>query len=277
MFGLVLTSIGTLFEEIAGSIGKKEVREKKETIYAMAFLFLFWGTFAFLAVIIYRWSFAFSLASLPTFSARLGLEIVQVYISMRALVAAERSTYSFIHTGTLPLLLIVDLTLGYSILPEQIIAIIFIIMSLLVLSLNHGIEKKGLGFVVYSTVGAAATISLYKYNITNFNSVEAEQFLMHLFLLMFFYFAAIRRHEKNPLKLMKKKIFFAQSFSQGVGSVLISFAYLFAPASIIASAKRSMSVFWAILSGNVYFHEKHIAVKIISFLLLVAGVIMLVV
>ncbi|MBI2063659.1 MAG: hypothetical protein HYT65_01545 [Candidatus Yanofskybacteria bacterium] len=152
-----------------------------------------------------------------------------------------------------------------------------IVAALLVLSLNHGIQREGLGLVAYSTVGAVATISLYKYNITNFNSVETEQFLMHLFLLVFFYFAAIRKHEQNPLKLLKEKIFFTQSFTEGLGSVLISFAYLFAPASIITSAKRSASVFWAILSGSIYFHEKNITVKIISFMLLVAGVILLVV
>ncbi|MBI2063660.1 MAG: hypothetical protein HYT65_01550 [Candidatus Yanofskybacteria bacterium] len=89
MFGLILTSLGAAFEEIAVSIGKKKAREKKETIYAMAFLFLFWGTFWFLAVILYKWSFAFSLASLPTFSVRFVLEVVQVYISMKAFVLAE--------------------------------------------------------------------------------------------------------------------------------------------------------------------------------------------
>ncbi|MBI2062798.1 MAG: hypothetical protein HYT61_00990 [Candidatus Yanofskybacteria bacterium] len=277
MFGLILISLGTFFEEIAGSIGKKKVREKKETIYAMAFLFLFWGTLWFLGVILYKQRFDFSLGSLPTFSVRLVLEVIQVYVSMKAIVLAERSTYGFIRTGTLPLLLIVDLALGYTIFPMQIVGISFIVLSLLVLSLNHGIQREGLGLVLYSTVGAVATISLFKYNIANFNSVEAEQFLMHLFLLIFFYFSAIRKHEQNPIKLLKERIFFGQSFAEGAGSVLVSFAYLFAPASIITSAKRSTSVFWAILFGNAYFHEKHIVVKIISFLFLVVGVILLVV
>lgn len=277
MFGLALISIGTLFEEIADSIGKKKVEQKQETVYTMAFLSLFWALFWFLGVMLYKQSFGFSLQSIPTFSLRLVLEIIQVHIGVLAIVSAERSTFGFVRTGTLPLLLAVDLMLGYPIAVSQIIGIVFITLSLLVLSLNHGIKKKGLGYVIYSTIGAVATISLYKYNITHYNSVEAEQFLIHLFLLIYFYIIALKIGRENPLRLLRKKIFFVQSFAWGIGSVVISFSYLFAPASVITSAKRSLSVWWSIFSGNLYFHEKHIAIKLIAFFLLVIGVILLII
>lgn len=276
MIGIALTALGSFFEEISTTIGKKEVRDKKETVYTMAFLYLFWGTFWFLGIILFRGEFLFSTASLPTFTIRFILEIIQVHTAIWAVVLAERSTFGFIRTGTLPILLVVDLFLGYSIAPIQIAGIILIVLSLLILSLNHGIKREGLGYVVYSTFGAVATISLYKYNITNFNAVEAEQFLMHGLLLVYFYFVSLYLGHENPLKFLRHRIFFFQSFSQGAGSAVIAFAYLFAPASIITAAKRSMSAFWAMVSGKKYFHEKHLAVKIFSLSFLVAGVILLV-
>lgn len=277
MLGILLVSLGTFFEEISDSIGKKEVRDKKETVYTMAFLFLLWGFFWFGGILLYKQTFGFSLESVPTFSLRLVLEIIQMHTAVLAVVLADRSTFGFIRTGTLPLLLAVDLFLGYPVAMPQIAGIALIICSLLVLSLNHGIKKRGFGYVAYSTVGAVATISLYKYNITYYNSVEAEQFLMHLFLLSYFYVVALRVGRENPLRLLQQRVFFTQSFAAGIGSVVMSFAYLFASASVITSAKRSLSVFWSILSGNIYFHEKHAVVKLVSFVLLVAGVALLVV
>lgn len=277
MLGILLISFGTFFEEISDSIAKKEVGEKKETVYTMAFLLLFWSFLWFAGIILYKQSFGFVYASLPTFSLRLLLEIIQVHAGVRAVTLADRSTFGFVRTGTLPLLLGADLLLGYPVAAPQIAGVAFIVVSLLILSLNHGIKKQGLGYVAYSTVGAVATISLYKYNITHYNAVEAEQFLMHLFLLVYFYVVALRVGKENPLRILRQKIFFTQSFSAGIGSAVVSFAYLFAAASVITSAKRSFSVLWSILSGSMYFHEKHIVVKLASFVLLVAGVILLVV
>lgn len=276
MFGLALVSIGTFFEEISDSIAKKEVGDKKETVYSMAFLLLLWGFLWFAGIILYKQRFDFVAASLPTFSLRFLFEIIQIHAAVRAVTIADRSTFGFVRTGTLPLLLGADLLLGYPVATPQIAGIAFIIISLLVLSLNHGIKKQGLGYVAYSTVGAVATISLYKYNITHYNAVEAEQFLMHLLLLAYFYVVALRVGKENPWRLLRQKIFFTQSFAAGIGSAVVSFAYLFAAASVITSAKRSFSVLWSILSGNWYFHEQHIVVKLVSFCLLVAGMVLLV-
>jgi hypothetical protein len=76
--------------------------------------------------------------------------------------------------------------------------------------------------------------------------------------------------------MMTKRVFFAQSFVAGIGAVLVSFAYLFASASVITAAKRAISVFWAIISGNLYFQEKQIIFKIIMFALITLGIIFLI-
>lgn len=275
MFGVILVSIGSFFEEIFAVIGKKEVEKKEESINIMAFLLLLWSTVFFLVIIIYKGEFNFSLASLPTFIPRIFLEIIMLNVALRGVIQADRSTFSFIRTGTLPLLLAVDLALGYAIDDFQMIGIGIIALTLIILFINHGINKKGLKYVIWSTLVPVVTISLFKYNITHFNAVEAEQFLIHSVAIIYFYVAA-RMAGERPFHSLRNPILLKQSLYEGAGSVLISFAYLFAPASIITSAKRSSSVLWSVITGNVVFHEKHLALKIIVLVMLSVGIVLLV-
>jgi len=211
-----------------------------------------------------------------TFLPRLVLELIIINVALRALIVADRSTFGFLRTITLPLLLVVDLFLGYTISPMQMAGIGVIILTLFILFINHGINTRGLKLVIWSAILPVFTISLFKYNITNFNSVEAEQFLIHAFLLIYFFFAALKIDGENPFKFIFKKIFFEQSLAEGAGTVVMSFAYLFAPASVITAAKRSFTVFWSVLSGNRVFHEAHWILKISMIVLLVLGITLLV-
>jgi drug/metabolite transporter (DMT)-like permease len=276
MFGVILAGIGTFFLEISTTIGKYEVQKRKESIYTMAFLSLIWAFVAFGILIVIKREFAFSLASLPTFTIRVILEIFQVYFVMKAIVLASRTTFSFIRIGTIPLLLLVDIFLVQTaISPFQLAGIAIIIIALSILFMNHGIDKKGLTFVVLTTINAVITISLYKYNITHFNSVEAEQFVLLFILLTYVWISAYAWKRENPIKFLRKRIFLAQSGTYGLGTVFESFAFSFAPASIIIAAKRASAVVWSVISGNVVFHEKHLAIKIGGLILTIIGIILL--
>lgn len=276
MLAILLITGAAFFLEVSSSIGKIEIRKRRESVYAMGFLSMIWGLFIFGSISLARGSLGFSLASLPTFSLRAVLEIFQAYISLRAIATASRTTYSFIHAGTIPLLLIIDLFLVRApVSGWQIIGMAAIVSAIMVLSLNHGIDRKGLLFVILSTVNAAVTLSLYKYNITHFNTVEGEQFLITLILLAYCAISAHVFYKERPWALLKQPIFFAQSATYGIGHVLDSFAYLFGPASVITVAKRAASTLWSLVSGRIIFHEKHLIIKIISLCLMISGIILL--
>ena len=277
MFGLFLVLIASAFSEIGVSIGKTEVEKRKDSIYSMGFFSLFIGTVFFFLIALLKNSFVFSLASLPTFIPRVILEILLTFFTVSAIVKADRSTYSFIKVGTLPLLVIADLVLGYELQAYQIIGVGIIIFALAVLFLNHGINKKGIFYSALSAILAVATLSLFKYDITKYNSVEAEQGIISVILLIYLFFMARLITKENPLKLLKKKEFFAQSFFEGMGSVLVSFAFIFAPASIITTALRSFSVLAAMISGSIYFHERHFLIKLACFVFIAIGLVLLVV
>lgn len=276
MFGIILVAIGTFFEEVSDSIGKIKVNLRQESPYTMAFLSLFWGTVLFALIgLIKKSSFVFSLASWPTFTLRAILEIIQLYVSVFAIIKADRTTFSFIRTITIPLLLLVDLALGYKIGLIPVAGISLIVIALFIAFSNHGLKKQGLGFVIFSAVNAVITISLFKFDIAHFNSVVAEQLFMNLILLAFFSSLALIRAKENPFSFLTKPVFCWQSAAMGLGGVVESFAYNFGAASIMTAAKRSSAIFWSLLSGKAYFREKNFAFKIFIFSLLLAGLILL--
>lgn len=275
MIGLLLVSASTFFREIGASIGKAKVLDHKESIYTMGFLSLLWGSIIIVAIGFMRDNFVFSMASLPTFGTRIILEIIQIHVMLIATVKADRSTWGFLRIVTIPLLLATDIFLGYKITPLQIVGIGIIILSLIILFINHGIRKKGAWLVLFTAINGAVTISLYKYDITHFNSVEAEQSIIMLIVMAYLFAMAIFVAKENPISFLKKPIFILQSIAGGLSPAFLSFAYLFAPASIITTGKRSFSILWSMLSGNVYFHEKYFLIKFFSFALIILGLILL--
>jgi len=276
MFGLSIMMASTFFREIANSIGKEEVARHKESIFTMGFLNMFWLVAGFSIIALVRPSFfIFSLASIPTLIIRIISEIAQAHVTMLAVANAERSTYGFLRVLTLPLLLIVDIVLGYRIDAMQFAGISVIIVALGFLFLNHGITKKGAAYTIFTAFNSVICVSLYKYHITQFNSVVAEQLIVGMCILWYFVLTAHHFAHEHPLKFLTKKVFFIQSGTSGFASALESFAFLFAPASIIISAKRSLVVMWSFLSGQKIFHEKASLSKWFGFSVLICGIILL--
>lgn len=276
MFGILLTLAGSFLQEVSAAIGKKGVEKRLESIYTMGFLNTLWSAVLYLfLIIVVRQQFVFSFASLPTLGPRLLLEILQADLYVRALAIADRSTFSFVRTLTIPLLLGVDFFLGYHLSVPQIIGMGLIAVTLLIIFGSRGMEKVGIGLVLLTALNAVVTLSFFKYDITYFNSVETEQFLVTVAALVYFFIAAYFRSKENPFLFFRKPIFLVQSISDGAGGIVQSFAYAFAPASVILAAARSSAVLWSVLSGNRYFREQHLLLKIGLLLITMAGLVLL--
>lgn len=277
MIPLLVTAIGGFFEELGTSIAKKNILAKVASIYTIGFLNTLSGAIIlFGAMLVFNQDFIFSSKSLPTFGLRALLEIFQAHVTMMALLLADRSTNGFLRVLTLPLLLLVDAVLGYALTVHQVIGVSFIVFAFIFLFINHGIRRQGSIFVLLSAVNAVVTISLYKYDITHYNSVAAEQIAIFIILSVYFLLMAIFVSKENPFLALKNRRLILQPLLHGAGGTILSFAYALAPSSVITSAKRSVEVLWSVLSGHVIFKEKHFAVKVAAFTLIAAGVYFLV-
>ncbi len=278
MIGVLFASIGTFFEEIASVTGRSRVRANEHSVATMGFLQTFGATIFFgLLVTLHRESFLFSPASLPTYGVRVLLEILQAQMTMMAIVLADRSTYGFLRIMTIPLLVIMDAVLGYTMSFFQYAGIGLILVALGVLFSGKSTtnDARGRWFTIITALNAVATITLFKYNVTHYNSVAAEQLPIYLILLLYFFLTARLLAHENPLSLFRHPAVLVQVASQGCAGVLQSFAILFAPAAVILAAKRSSSALWALMAGRRYFHEQHVVKKSMILVLLVGAIVLL--
>jgi drug/metabolite transporter (DMT)-like permease len=276
MIGLLLILGAVAFEELGMSLGKREAERKHADIFTLGFLNMLFGAVFMIGFGLFSADgFRFDPASLPTMFLRGVLEIVQTYVSLRAFVEADRSAYGFIRIITIPLLLAVDIALGYAIGPQQVLGVGIIVAALILLFINHGIARKGAGWVLASAVNAVITISLYKYDIAHFNSVAFEQTAFLLLMTVFLFVMSVRHERGNPLRRLKEKVFLIESLAMGAGMVLISYSYAFATASLVTTAKRSLEILSSIVSGRAVFGEKHVVVKLLAFVGIVTGLVLL--
>lgn len=256
MFGVLLIWLGAFFEEISAVAGKKEFAAHTEDVYVYGFLQILAVLMAFLLMLaLTPGAMMFSWASLPTLSARIVFEILQCYVGIVALKLADRSTMGVVRSGTIPLLLVVDLLMGYSVSALQFTGILALFVLIVLVVKEKVVSKKGMKFVLLATVFPVITATLYKYNISNFNSVAVEGTIVFSALLMFWTAMNIVK-KKNPLKYLKDPQIVVQAMSMAVASVLVSIAFMYSIPSMLIAVKRASSVFWSTLSGVYIFSEK---------------------
>jgi len=275
MLTVLFASIGSFIEEISSSIIKLETTHKRESIYSAGLISMFFGGLVFATAALFQGNFVFSFASLPTFVPRAILEILQMHMTMLAMAKANRSTFAFVRNLTIPLLLASDILFGFRVSFNQWFGIGTILLILGIIFYFHIIDVRGIGYSLFTSVNAVFTISLFKYNVTNFNSVEGEQIIIYAILFAYFFLAAKFLANEDILSIFKKPLHLAQGTSHGIAALLESFAIFLGNPGIAIAAKRASAVLAGIISGHNYFQEKKFGAKIIVSLVLVIGLILL--
>ncbi len=202
MFGIILTIIGTLLDEVSTSAGKTAARLKIQNIFTSAFITNACSALMFTGIAIWRWPHM-TLEAWPTFLVRLPLELCVTFFTVTAVAKCARSAFGLVRTGTIPMLLLVDALMGYSLSYAQILGIALITSAIFLLYVNHGLERRGLKYAILATLLPVATISLAKYNFNHGNSWELEQALAFLVTTVMLY-AISRRKGEYPLRHFKK-------------------------------------------------------------------------
>jgi hypothetical protein len=270
---LLLTS--TFATEIAESIGKQSVRWRRENVYELAFLSLFWGLLFLFGTLAFGAEFHLSLASLPFLGIRLVLEVILAFAIAEAVVRTDRTTMAFLRLLTIPLLLVVDIALGYHITTPQYLGIALMFCALMLAFKHNAHGRRGAWIAALTAILSVATISLYKYDITHFNSVVGEQSVVISGMLIVFALASFRQRHRSPMRLLFRPATGTQALSNGIVIPLESFAMTFVPASLAISLKRSFSVMWAIIFGGTYFHEHSLRRKTSSGVLMTISLVLI--
>lgn len=287
MFGILLASLATLIGEGGQSISKNEVNQRHQTPIEALVLNLVFGILVVGLFVLFVpqesllkevfGGFTFNLESLPWVTLRFLLEIVVYYVFTVGITKATRATFSFLRMLTIPFLLLTDIALGYVFTMWEILGVIIILLTTATLFSTRTLKRDGMWYVVIGALLAVATVSIYKYTITEYNSVAAEQLIVSTGLLVFFTIASIIETRRIPFRHFKRRKVVAQAFAVSMEGVITSFAFIFAPSTIVMTARRASAIFWAILSGRHFFHEQHFGAKLAGLGMLSIGLVMLVV
>ncbi|HEY4499610.1 MAG TPA: hypothetical protein VJH70_00550 [Candidatus Paceibacterota bacterium] len=275
MLAILLAFFGTVADEISSSIVKTLGTERRAIMYRAILLNSGASIVLFLLIGWWRNTLVFQAASLPTFLLRAVFEIIQITLSMNALLAADRSTFAFMRNITIPLLLIVDVYIGYapSISQWWGMAVILVVLSM-TLKLKV-LNMRGAGISALMAANAVITISLFKYNTAHFNSVEIEQALIYGVLAIYLWWLWKREHHNLLLENRTKKIIVSQSIIHSLASVFVSFAVSLGTPAVITTATRASGVLAGIVSGHNYFKERGLFGKLLMSILLIGGLVLL--
>ena len=266
--------VGNFFVESSTALGKKAMLKRRETIYGYAFLNVFWVTIFLMIFVAFGASFHFSKASLPYFIPRAMLEIATAQIGALAIRTADLSTFSFLRLITIPILLVIDLVIGYKVTPIQMLGVLIIFGTLFMLLAKNQLRRRGQKLILALGLLAPINLSLFKYDITHYNSVAAEQIIIYLCILSYFTVVAwFHTREKTWAYLYKSRTEL-QSMSNGLGSSIGVFAYTMVPASVATTFSRGTELLLAILFGNVAFHERKFGHKIAGFAIVITALIL---
>ncbi len=276
MLGALLAFLGGFFTEASSSLTKIIFAEQKIPYYFFAFLFsAVNAVIFFLIALLGGESLALSPHSLPTFSLRIVLEIIQLELTIRASVHADRTLFGALRVLTIPLLLCIDILLGYTLSLIQLSGMLLVVLALGFYFLHTSFRKAGMWYALLTSIGAAFTISLFKYDIEHWNSIATEQFFLTAILSLYFFVFVLRDWRHHVLIVPPARKLFSILASSGMSSTLNSFAYHYGPASLILAFVRASSVFWSFLSGIAYFGEVQIRRKILCCIVLVFAILLM--
>jgi len=194
------------------------------------------------------------------------------YFAMKSIEVADRSTSAIFSVLALPLLLISDILLWYNVNKFQIIWVLFITLVLLLISYKGSLNLKWLKYILATTAVAFFNTVIFKYLISHWWSVPTV-----LFLQSFFAFILLSIYVSTKLGVEKiKEIIHKQYISIGLfrstNTLLVSLAYMFWPASIIAALKRIFMMFRWVVFGHFVFHESNIGKKLSNVAILSIGI-----
>lgn len=269
MIWLLLWLIWTFFEEINNSISKE--KSQKVDLLKIWIITSFFSILIFILSLLYKFYLGnieihFNTWSIPLLIVRVIAEILQSYVTILAIKHSDRSTFSIIRILTIPLLLLVDIIMWYSFSIFSIIWIFIIVFSFVWFNLKlKTINFKWWYLVLFTAVNAVVTMSLFKYSLSHYhNSVEIDQMLMSIGILLFFMIFNRHKHRTCWLKLIfQDKAFVYQWVSIALASLLLSYTFLYMNASEASALKRAWEMFWSIISWVIFFEEKHLLKKLI--------------
>ncbi len=261
---IILIWLGTLFWEISGSLMK--IHNKQLNPLQRAFLISLFIVFSSLILIYLFWfKLTFNVTNFLLILYLIAGSIVYYYFILKAVWIADRSTLNIFILLKIPLVLIIDLIIGYQLSNIQIIWIltIFTLIAFINYKENKIYNLNGLKYIIFAIIIWSINISIFKILVENGNNIPSLVIAYSLFSCIFFGIRLFIKWWISNFKFLTNKTFLLIWFVSSLNTLLIAFSYLFLPPSIITTYKNTFSLLRSHISAKVIFNEKYVFKKII--------------
>lgn len=169
-------------------------------------------------------------------------------------------------------LLTVDLILWYNISSWEIAWILLITFTLIIVSSNRTISLNGVGYVLLSVIFSVVNISIVKYWIENYNSLESQMLIIQVLVSIIMFFVVLFQKGLNWIAVCFNPKYFVVGVFNSLNVLFNNIALLFGPASVVTALRKVWEVIWWVVFWKVIFDEKKFLRKIWTALILIIWV-----
>ena len=267
----ILATVSSFIDQLGSAVIKKTENNAyyPATIWESALISTASGSVIIFAYVLLKSNLYLDAGKIWLFFPRIGLEILQIYVTFTALKISDLSSYNFLRVFSIIFVIIFEfLFLSTLLTPLKYLGILIVFFSILTV-IRHGVKNiTGWGFLLVSAVNGGLLMALTKYQFS-FNDAYLNEAVVRIFLMVFLVGFVRFNFKKTPgdpaLSVLKhnRSLLLLIPIRAVVG-ILNLVALNLGAAAIYTTADRAGSVLSGVVLGHSVFNEKSFMEKLLT-------------
>ncbi|HBY09941.1 hypothetical protein A2473_03185 [candidate division WWE3 bacterium RIFOXYC2_FULL_42_13] len=279
----IIATASSFIDQLGSTIIKKSENkaEHPATIWESALISMASGSIIIFGYVLFKSNLYLDADRTWVFIPRIGLEILQIYVTFTALKISELSSYNFLRVFSIVFVIIFEiLFLGTVLTPLKYLGILIVFVSILTV-FRHGVKNiAGWGFLLVSAINGGLLMALTKYQFS-FNDAYLNEAIVRIFLIVILAVAVRFNFKKTPGNraspfLENNKSLLSLIPIRAVVGILNLAALNLGAAAVYTTADRAGSVLSGVILGHSMFNEKSFVEKLFIALGIIAGLALLI-
>lgn len=274
MITVLLATISSFIDQLGFSIIKKVENDEVHTqdVWTTALITWLSSSILIFVITVVKGKYLLDQSIVWIFIPRIILEIIQLYVTFKALKIAELSSFNFIRVFTIVLVVIFEL-IFLKTSPDlyQYLGILITILAV-AYTFRHGIKQiAGSKFILLSTINAGILVVLTRYQFQH-NDPYLNESIVRVFSILILFSISMFKN-KFKFRINKKSLLLLPTKS--LVGILNLTALSLGNAAIYTTAERGGSLLSSVIVGHKVFKETSLGEKLGVALALSIGIILL--
>ena len=283
MFTPIIAVVSSFIDQLGSTVVKKTENkvDYPASVWESALFSMASGSIIIFAYVLFKSDLVLDAGKIWLFVPRIGLEVLQVYVTFSALKVSELSSYNFLRVFSILFVIFFEiLFLGTVLAPVKYLGILIVFLSILIV-FRRGLKNiKGWKFLLTSAINGGLLMALTKYQFS-FNDPYLNEAIVRIFLVLILLGAVYfkfrnKSTEHTSLVLKHNKSLLLLIPIRAVVGLLNLVALNFGAAAVYSTADRAGSVLSGVIFGHSIFKEKSLAEKLFIAFGIIVGLVLLV-